>query len=105
MPSLSKALQKADGKLLPWGWWHLLKALYWKHDDILDLLLIGVVPEYQDKGAVTLIFADLLPTIDEMGFKWAEVHPQLEDNEKSQGQWAHLDCSIHKRRRCYHKDL
>ena len=105
MPSLSKALQKADGKLLPWGWWHLLKALYWKHDDILDLLLIGVVPEYQDKGAVTLIFADLLPTIDEMGFKWAEVHPQLEDNTRGLGIWDVFNSTIHKRRRAWKKTL
>ena len=85
MPSLSKALQKAKGKFFPWGWYHLLKALFFKHSDIIDLLLVAVLPEYQNKGVNAMLFADLIPICQQMGFKFGETHPQLETNEKSQG--------------------
>ena len=105
MGSLSYALQKAHGKLFPFGWWHLLKAVYFKPAPVLDMLLIGVLPEYQNKGVNALLFAEIIPVAQKMGFVWAETHVQLEENEKSQAQWAHLDCSIHKRRRCWRKNL
>ncbi len=105
MPSLSRALQKAKGRLFPFGWWHLLRAIKFKHSPVLDLLLVAVLPEYQNKGVNAMIFADLIPIAQEMGFKTAETHPQLETNEKSQGQWAYLDVEVHKQRRCYKKDL
>ena len=105
MGSLSYALQKAHGKLFPFGWWHLLKAVYFKPSPVLDMLLIGVLPEYQNKGVNALLFAEIIPVAQKMGFVWAETHVQLEENEKSQTQWAHLDCSIHKRRRCWRKNL
>ena len=103
--SLSYALQKAHGKLFPFGWWHLVKAIYFKPAPVLDLLLVGVLPEYQNKGVNALLFAEIIPVAQKLGFVWAETHPQLENNEKSQGQWAHLDCVIHKRRRCFQKAL
>lgn len=105
MPSLSKAIQKAKAKLFPFGWFHIAKALFWKHADISDLLLIAVLPEYQNKGINALLFADLIPIFQKMGFKTAETHPQLETNDKSQGQWAYLNVEVHKRRRCYQKAL
>ena len=105
MPSLSRALQKAKSKLFPFGWWHFAKALYFKHADIVDLLLVAVLPEFQNKGVNALLFADLIPVCQQMGFKFGETHPQLETNEKSQGQWAYLDAEIHKRRRCWQKAL
>ena len=105
MGSLSYALQKAHGKLFPFGWWHLMKAIYFKPAPVIDLLLVGVLPEYQNKGVNAPLFAQIIKVAQKMGFVWAETHPQLETNEKSQGQWAHLDCTIHKRRRCYQKDL
>lgn len=105
MGSLSYALQKAHGKLFPFGWWHLAKAIYFKHAPVIDLLLVGVLPEWQNKGVNALLFAEIIPISQKMGFVWAETHVQLENNEKSQGQWAHLDCTIHKRRRCYQKNL
>jgi len=104
--SLSRAIQKAKAKLFPFGWWHLAKALWFdKHPQILDMLLIGVVPEYQDKGANALIFADLIPKIAANGYEWAETHHQLEDNAPSQMQWKNLDCIIHKRRCAFKKEL
>ena len=103
--SLSHALQKAKGKLFPFGWWHLIKALKIKHSKIIDLLLVAVLPEYQSKGVNALLFADIIPIAQQMGFEFAESHPQLETNDRSQSQWAYLDCTIHKRRRCYQKSL
>ena len=105
MASLSRALQKAKGKLFPFGWWHLLKALYWKRSHIIDLLLVGVLPEYQNKGVNALLFADIIPIAKEMGFEYAEGHPILETNDKSANQWNYLDVELHKCRRCYQKTL
>ncbi len=105
MGSLSYALQKAKGKLFPFGWWHLAKAIYFKPAPVLDMLLIGVLPEWQNKGVNAPLFAQIIQEATKMGFVWAETHVQLEDNEKSQVQWAHLDATIHKRRRCWQKAL
>jgi len=105
MGSLSYALQKAKGKLFPFGWWHLLKAIYIKPSPVLDMLLIGVLPEWQNKGVNAPLFAQIIQVATKMGFVWAETHVQLEDNEKSQTQWSHLDATIHKRRRCWQKNL
>ena len=106
MPSLSRAAQKAKGKLFPFGWWHFVRELYFKpKHQILDMLLIGVLPEYQDKGANALFFADMIPNGISGGYEWAESHPQLEDNMASQMQWKNLDCVIHKRRAVFCKKL
>ena len=105
MPSMSRALQKAHGRLFPFGWWHLLKALKWKRDEMLDLLLIGVHPDYQSKGVNALIFADLIPVYPQMKFRYAESNPELEVNENVQKQWQYFDVQQHKRRRCYRTDL
>ncbi len=105
MASLSRALQKAKGRLWPFGWWHLLKALFIKRPPILDLLLIAIKPEYQGKGVNAMMFADLIPIYIKHGFEWGETNPELEVNDKIQSQWHYLDNRIHKRRRCYTKRL
>ena len=106
MPSLSRAVQKAKSKLFPFGWWYLVKELWLKRNhQILDMLLIGVLPEYQEKGANALFFAKMIPFGIERGFEWAETHPQLEDNLAGQMQWKNLDCCIHKRRAVFVKEL
>ncbi|MBR1594084.1 MAG: N-acetyltransferase [Alloprevotella sp.] len=105
MPSMSRALQKAHGRIFPFGWWHLLKALKWKRDEMLDLLLIGVHPDYQSKGVNALIFADLIPVYNQMGFKYAESNPELEINENVQKQWQYFEVKQHKRRRCFKADI
>ena len=70
--SFSKALQKTrDGHFLPFGWWHLLKILKWHKTNVVDLLLIGVLPEYRAKGANALIFDDLIRWFQRYGFEWA----------------------------------
>ena len=104
--SLSRAIQKAKAKLFPFGWYHMAKALWFnRHPQVLDMLLVGVVPEYQDKGANALIFADIIPKTIEDGYEWAETHHQLEDNNPSQSQWKYLECTIHKRRAAYGRDF
>ena len=106
MPSLSRAVQKAKAKLFPFGWRHIARELWLKQKhQILDMLLVGVLPEYQDKGANALFFADLIPNGISGGYEWAETHPQLEDNMASQMQWKNLDCIIHKRRAVFAKSL
>lgn len=105
-PSFAKALQKTkNGKLFPFGWWHLLKVLKWHKTDTVDLLLIGVLPEYRTKGANALIFSELIERYRQYGFKWAEAMPQMEANTKMRNQWQYLDAEIHRRRRCFKKKL
>ena len=103
--SLSRALQKADGRLWPTGWYHLLKALKWKHEDTVEMLLVGVRPDYQGMGVNALFFDDLIPIYNRYGFKWAETGPQLEDNIRELSQWKALQPEYVKRRRCYIKEL
>ncbi len=101
MASLSRALQKAKGKKFPFGWFHLLKALMLKRPKVLDLLLVAVRPDYQDKGVNALLFTDLIPVYQKLGFEYAESNPELEVNDKVQKQWQHFKTEQHKRRRCY----
>lgn len=68
--------------MLPFGWFHLLKALFIKKPKVLDLLLVGVKPEYQSKGVNALLFYDLVPIYQQMGFKYGESNPELELNKK-----------------------
>lgn len=103
MPSLSEALQKAKGKMLPFGWYHLLKALFIKKPKVLDLLLVGVKPEYQSKGVNALLFYDLVPVYQQMGFEYGESNPELELNKKVQAQWSAFESVQHKRRRAFKK--
>ena len=103
MPSLAEALQKAKGKLFPFGWYHLAKALFIKKPKILDLLLVGVKPEYQSKGVNALLFYDLVPVYNEMGFQFGESNPELELNKKVQAQWSAFESVQHKRRRAFKK--
>lgn len=105
MPSMSRALQKAKGKMFPFGWWHLLKALKWKKPKILDLMLVAIKPEYQGKGVNSLLFYDLLPIYIQEGYEYVETNVELETNAKVQQQWIYFERRQHKRRRCFKKTL
>ena len=106
MPSLSEALQKAHGRLLPFGWYHLLKALFFKRRaKMLDLLLVAVKPEYQNKGVNALLFTDLIPVYQQLGFEYAESNPEMELNGKVQAQWEYFRTEQHKRRRAFRKAI
>ena len=105
-PSFSHAMQKTrDGRFLPFGWWHMLKILKWHRTNIVDLLLIGVLPEYRAKGANALIFDDLIRWFQRYNFEWAETGPQMETNEGVLSQWQYLESTIVRRHRCYCKTL
>jgi len=106
LPSLSRALQKCHrGRLFPFGWWHLLRAIKFHKTEGVDLLLLGILPEYRAKGANALMFADLIPRYQAYGFKWGESQVEMESNENVQSQWGPLEPVNHKRRRCYRKKL
>ena len=106
IPSLTKAFQKCrNGRLWPFGWWHVIRALKFHKTECVDLLLIGVLPEYRKKGANALLFYDLIPWYQRYGFKWGETHVEMETNENVQSQWQYLESIQHKRRRCYIKKL
>ncbi|MBP1612937.1 MAG: hypothetical protein H6Q13_385 [Bacteroidetes bacterium] len=106
MPSLSIALQKAKGRMLPFGWYYLFKALFMKNRaKMLDLLLVAVKPEYQNKGINALLFSDLIPIYKKLGFIFAESNPELELNGKVQAQWEYFKTEQHKRRRAFVKKI
>ena len=106
MPSLSEALQKGKGRLLPFGWYHLMKLIFMKkYPKVLDLLLVAVKPEYQNKGVNALLFYDLIPIYQQLGFEYAESNPELELNDKVQAQWEYFKTEQHKRRRAYKKGI
>lgn len=104
LPSLSRALQKAKGKLFPFGFIHLLKALKSKAE-ICDLMLVAVHPDYQNKGVNALLFTDLIPQFQKLGTVFAESNPELEENGKVQAQWDYFKTEQHKRRRAFIKEL
>ena len=104
MPSLSSALRRCGGHLLPTGWYHLLRAIR-GHSDVVDLLLVAVKPEYQNKGVNALLFSDLLPGYIENGYKFAESNVELEGNENVQKQWEYFERRQHRRRRAFKKQL
>ena len=105
IPSLSEALQKCNGEIFPFGWWHLLKTMFWKKPDTLDMLLIGVRPDYQSRGINALLFCDLFKTYQELGFKYAETNANLETNAKVQAMWTPFEKEQHKKRWVFGKEI
>ncbi|MBP5711980.1 MAG: N-acetyltransferase [Prevotella sp.] len=106
IPSLSKAMQKCRrGRLLPFGWWHVIRALKFHKTKIVDLMMIGVLPEYRTKGVNVLMFYDLIPWYNKYGIEWGESQVEMETNENVQSQWQYFDYELHKRRRCYVKKI
>ena len=106
IPSLSRALQKCwRGRLWPFGWWHVLRALKFHKTNIVDLEMIGVLPEYRSKGVNALMFYHLIPWYNKYGIEWGESQVEMESNENVQSQWSYFHTENHKRRRCYKKVL
>lgn len=104
LPSMSEGLRRSGGRMLPFGWYHLLKGLKGKND-VVDLLLVAIRPDLQSKGANALIFRDLIPQFQKYGFKFAESNPEMESNDKVQNQWSIFNPRQHKRRRSFAKQL
>ena len=105
IPSLAEALQKCNGEIFPFGWWHLLKAMFIKKPDTLDLLLIGVRPDYQNRGVNSLMIYDLVDRYIKKGFKYAETNAMLETNEKIHAMWTPFEKEQHKRRWVFGKEI
>ena len=105
IPSLAGALQKCGGEIFPFGWWHLAKSMFFKKPDTVELLLVGVRPDFQNRGVNSLIIVDLLNTYRQMGFKYAETNANLETNVKIQAMWNPFEKEQHKRRWVFGKEL
>lgn len=103
MPSISKAMQKAKGKLFPTGFLHLLRAL--KKNKILDMYLVAVSPKHQGKGVNAILMNEILKSAYAYGIEYAETGPELETNAKVQAQWKHFETRQHKRRRVWKRTL
>jgi hypothetical protein len=101
IPSLTKALQKSNGKLFPFGFLHLLKAM--RKNDQIDMYLVGVRPDYQGKGILALVYHELHKAYLEHGIKKAGTSPQLEENLKAVTIWKNYEGRQHIRRRCWVK--
>ncbi len=101
-PSISKALQKARGRIFPFGWIHLLKAMH--HYEICDLMINGAAPEWQNKGVSAVYFCDLSVKAQKNGLKVAICNPQIETNS-AVNIWNSFPHSLFMRRRCYIKKI
>lgn len=105
MPSLAHAVQKGGGYLFPFGWWHIIKSMYLKHEEALELMLIAVDPEYRNKGVNAMLFNELIPKIIAGGFKYGESNAELETNNKVQNQWDLYDKQLQRVRRIFGKSI
>jgi hypothetical protein len=103
MPSLSEAMQKANGKLFPFGFYHILKAL--KNPNVIDLLLTGVDPEFQSTGAAVILFAEIQEEMMKHGITQMETTGMFESNQTAISNWKNYEHIQHKRRRCFVKAL
>ncbi|MCX7862235.1 MAG: hypothetical protein N2449_04510 [Bacteroidales bacterium] len=103
LPSLSEAFQKANGKLFPFGFWHIMKAL--KHPKVVDLMLTGIEPSYQSKGVSAILITELQKTMLEHGVQYAETTGIFETNHEAINHWKSYKHIQHKRKRCFKKLL
>ncbi|MCX6267292.1 MAG: hypothetical protein NTW16_08055 [Bacteroidetes bacterium] len=101
LPSLTKALQKCNGKLFPFGFLYLLFAM--KKNDTIDMYLNGVRPDYQSKGVNALYYNEMHRAYIKYGIKKAITNPQLEDNAKALTIWKNFNGRQHLTRRCWIK--
>ena len=105
MPSITRAIQKCKGRMFPFGWFHILRSMYFKFEENVELLLIAVTPEYRKRGVNALIFADIIKRASAAGFKYAETNAELETNLDMQSQWGDFEKEQTKRRRIYKKSI
>lgn len=105
MPSIAGALQKCRGKLFPFGWFRILRSLWWKNEGGAELLLVGVLPEYQKTGLNSVIIMECLRTFYENGISWAETNAILESNNICKSQFEVFKLDYRKKRRSYIKKL
>ncbi|MBQ9309974.1 MAG: N-acetyltransferase [Bacteroidales bacterium] len=105
MPSLADALKKSRGRLFPFGWWHLAKALFIKHSEGSELLLMGARPDVRNTGVTALLVADMFDKYNKLGVKWSESNAELEDNHGIRNTFEPFERIQNKRRRSYKKAI
>ena len=105
MPSIAHAVQKGRGYMFPFGWWYLLKSMYFKYEDALELLMIAVEPEYRNKGVHALLFNEIIPNLQKGGFKYGESNAEMESNNNVQNIWNSYEKEFKRRRRVYTKEI
>ena len=99
MPSFASALKKANGKLFPFGFIHILKSLYF--NDKVSFYLMGIHPDFQNKGVTAILLNEIQKTLNQMGVKIIETNPELEENTAIQRLWKNYKHRIHKKRATY----
>ena len=105
MPSIAHAVKKGRGYLFPFGWWYLLKSMYLKYEDGLELLMIAVEPEYRNKGVHAMLFNEIIPNLQKGGFKYGESNAEMESNNSVQNIWNAYEKEFKRRRRVYSKEI
>ncbi len=105
MPSIARAVQKGRGYLFPLGWWHLVKSMYLKHEEALELMLIAVDPEYRNRGVHAILFNEIIPNLIEGGFKYGESNAEMETNNSIQNVWNLYEKEFKRRRRVFSKEI
>lgn len=105
MPSIAHAVHKSKGYLLPFGWFRLLKSMFWKYEEALELLLIAVDQEYQNKGVHALLFNEIIPNLINGGFKYGESNAEMESNNAVQNLWNDYRREFKRRRRVFSKEI
>ena len=103
LPSLSEAMQKAKGRILPFGWFHLIRAL--KQRNVMDFYLAGIRKDHRGKGIDLMMLMEMAKVANDLGFKKVESNPELEDNTNIHGQWKYFEHEMVKRRRLFKKDI
>ena len=105
MPSIAHAVKKGNGYLFPTGWWHLVKSMYIKHEEALELMLIAVDPDYRNRGVHAMLFNEIIPNLIKGGFKYGESNAEMESNTSVQNLWNAYDKELKRRRRVYTKEI
>lgn len=103
LPSLSRAFQKAKGRIFPFGWFHLLRGL--KQKDVMDFYLAGIRNSYRGRGIDLMMILEMAFVAHGKGFKRVESNPELETNKNIQGQWKYFEHTLHKKRRIFRKKI
>lgn len=105
LPSLTRAMQRARGRMFPLGFLYLLRALYSHHAKVCDLMLVAARPDVQNIGAAALLFTDMIPQFQRLGTKYAESNPELVENQRIHALWSNFDKVQHKRRVVFARNI
>ena len=105
MPSLADALIKSRGRIFPFGWWHLLKALFIKRSEGAELLLMGARSDVRKTGVTAMVVCDMMRKYKKLGVKWAESNAELEENHSIRNHFDAFERIQHKRRRSYKNEI